>query len=63
MTYNEQAMILRISQTGVPNQLGTWTANGGLKMKYNASTVVSGRRFFRVGTAMVCLHFISGLAL
>ncbi|KAF0758016.1 ionotropic receptor 25a [Aphis craccivora] len=51
MTYNEQAVILKISPDGVPNQLGTWTINGGLEMKYDALTVVSGRRFFRVGTA------------
>ncbi|XP_060879415.1 ionotropic receptor 25a [Metopolophium dirhodum] len=51
MTYNEQAMILKVSSDGVPNQLGTWTINGGLEMKYDASTVVSGRRFFRIGTA------------
>ncbi|KAL5234431.1 hypothetical protein ACI65C_001841 [Semiaphis heraclei] len=52
MTYNEQAMILKVSRDGVPNHLGTWTVNGGLEMKYNASAVVSGRRFFRIGTAM-----------
>ncbi|KAE9526559.1 hypothetical protein AGLY_013207, partial [Aphis glycines] len=51
MTYNEQATILKISPDGVPNQLGTWTINEGLEMKYDALTVVSGRRFFRVGTA------------
>ncbi|XP_026814788.1 ionotropic receptor 25a [Rhopalosiphum maidis] len=51
MTYNEQAIILKISADGVHNQLGTWTINGGLEMKYDALTVVSGRRFFRVGTA------------
>jgi len=62
MTYNEQAMIHKVSSDGVPNQLGTWTINGGLEMKYDASTVVSGRRFFRVGTAKVSLHFISGSA-
>lgn len=62
MMYNEQAMILKISPDGVHNQLGTWTINGGLEMKYDASTVISGRRFFRVGTAKVSLHFISGSA-
>jgi len=58
MTYNEQAIILKISPDGVPNQLGTWTINGGLEMKYDALTVVSGRRFFRVGTAKVSMHSI-----
>lgn len=62
MTYNEQAMILRVSEAGVHNHLGTWTVNGGLEMKYNASTVVSGRRFFRIGTAMVSLNFIKDSA-
>lgn len=56
MRYNEQAMILKVSPDGVPNHLGMWTINGGLEMKYDASTVVSGRRFFRVGTAKVSFY-------
>lgn len=53
VTYNDQAIIYKVGKNGEPNQLGIWTVNDGLDMKYSASTIFSGRRFFRVGTAKV----------
>lgn len=53
MTFNDQAIIYKVSTNGVPNRLGSWKINGSLDMKYSASTISSGRRFFRVGTAKV----------
>ncbi|XP_025420928.1 ionotropic receptor 25a [Sipha flava] len=49
VTYNDQAEIYKMNVNGVPNHLGSWTANDDLNMKYLVSTVSSGRRFFKIG--------------
>lgn len=57
ITYNDQAIIYKISTNGELNQLGSWTTHKGLDMKNAVNTVSSGRRFFRIGTTKVKKHF------
>lgn len=57
ITYNDQAIIYKISTNGELNQLGLWNIYKGLNMKNDVNTKSSGRRFFRVGTAKVRTHF------
>ncbi|VVC37864.1 Ionotropic glutamate receptor, L-glutamate and glycine-binding domain,Ionotropic glutamate [Cinara cedri] len=51
VTYNDRAIMYKVSADGVPHEIGLWTVNNGLDMKYSVSTIVSGRRFFRIGIA------------
>lgn len=53
VTYNDRAIIYKIGPNGELNQLGSWTVDKGLNLKYEVSSVFSGQRFFRVGTAKV----------
>ncbi|XP_050536810.1 ionotropic receptor 25a isoform X2 [Daktulosphaira vitifoliae] len=51
ITYDDVAEIYKIAADGSPKQLGSWTAENGLKMENEALDRVIRQRFFRIGTA------------